>query len=62
VSEVKSEKDEFFWSLNVKLGVLSMMEMNLEERRSMDSTDRLVQMKCVMGISLIDSSQYVFGG
>jgi hypothetical protein len=43
VSEVKSEKDEFFWSLNVKLGVLSMMEMNLEERRSMDSTDRLVQ-------------------
>jgi hypothetical protein len=37
VSEVKSEKDEFFWSLNVKLGVLSMMEMNLEERRSMDS-------------------------
>lgn len=43
MSEVKSEKDEFFWSLNVKLGVLSMMEMNLEGRRSMDSTDRLVQ-------------------
>lgn len=43
MSEVKSEKDEFFWSLNVKLGVLSMMEMNLEERMSMDSTDRLVQ-------------------
>lgn len=43
MSEVKSEKDEFFWSLNVKLGVLSMMEMNLEERMSIDSTDRLVQ-------------------
>lgn len=40
---MKSEKDEFFWSLNVKLGVLSMMEMNFEERRSMDSTDRTVQ-------------------
>ncbi|XP_052106613.1 vitellogenin-1-like [Mytilus californianus] len=44
VQEIKGESDDNAWSINVKKGILSLLEMNLEERMSVSSKDRLVEL------------------
>ncbi|VDI43077.1 Hypothetical predicted protein [Mytilus galloprovincialis] len=44
VLEIRGESDDNPWSTNVKKGILSLLEMNLEERMSVSSKDRLVEL------------------
>lgn len=44
IQEIKGEKDDEFWSMNVKRGILSLLEMNFEERRSASTKERLVEL------------------
>ncbi|XP_063413841.1 vitellogenin-5-like isoform X2 [Mytilus trossulus] len=44
VLEIRGETDDNAWSTNVKKGILSLLEMNLEERMSVSSKDRLVEL------------------
>lgn len=44
VQDIKGENDDEFWSINVKKGVLSLLEMNFEERRSSSKKERLVEL------------------